>query len=214
MVTIYLTRHGETDWNLTKKIQGPKSSRLTKRGIQQAKDLKNYFNKEKIRFDKIFCSPTIRTKEMLKIIFHDYKNQKNIFLESNIEERLHSDLIGLTKIDIEIKVKKKVKQRLSWELYFEGTDRSILTNHFPNDEQLNRVETRIINFTEKLSFLSNGALVLIIGHSIFNQFLLEFFKFKTIGKNQFDDFQKNNEIRILKLDKSLKLKSMKKIFVG
>ena len=38
MITIYLTRHGETDYNLTKRVQGPKSSRLTKKGIQQAKN--------------------------------------------------------------------------------------------------------------------------------------------------------------------------------
>ena len=36
---IYLTRHGETEWNLESRIQGSLDSRLTKRGIEDAKRL-------------------------------------------------------------------------------------------------------------------------------------------------------------------------------
>ena len=40
MVTVYLTRHGQTVWNLDKRLQGSGNSELTDHGIEQAEQLK------------------------------------------------------------------------------------------------------------------------------------------------------------------------------
>ena len=40
MVTVYLTRHGQTVWNLDKRLQGSGNSDLTDHGIEQAEQLK------------------------------------------------------------------------------------------------------------------------------------------------------------------------------
>ena len=37
--TIYLVRHGQTNWNILGKTQGHGNSNLTEKGINQAKDL-------------------------------------------------------------------------------------------------------------------------------------------------------------------------------
>ena len=37
--TIYLVRHGQTNWNILGKTQGHGNSDLTEKGIDQAKDL-------------------------------------------------------------------------------------------------------------------------------------------------------------------------------
>lgn len=37
--TVYVTRHGETEWNVAKRMQGRKNSTLTENGILQAKQL-------------------------------------------------------------------------------------------------------------------------------------------------------------------------------
>ncbi len=39
--TIYVTRHGETEWNLAKRMQGRTNPALTENGIIQAKQLGN-----------------------------------------------------------------------------------------------------------------------------------------------------------------------------
>ncbi|MFW7395453.1 histidine phosphatase family protein, partial [Vagococcus fluvialis] len=49
MKTIYLTRHGQTLFNLQHKIQGFCDSPLTELGINQAKIAKEYFIREGIK---------------------------------------------------------------------------------------------------------------------------------------------------------------------
>ncbi|HBQ75353.1 MAG TPA: histidine phosphatase family protein [Exiguobacterium sp.] len=39
MPTLYMTRHGETEWNLEKRMQGWEDSPLTEKGRQNARDL-------------------------------------------------------------------------------------------------------------------------------------------------------------------------------
>lgn len=40
MITVYLTRHGQTVWNLDKRLQGSGNSDLTDHGVEQAEQLK------------------------------------------------------------------------------------------------------------------------------------------------------------------------------
>ncbi len=203
---IFLIRHGETDWNADKKIQGPESSRLTKLGIFQANKIKKYFEENNLSFDKIYCSSTLRTKQTINEI-----SKSNITFTSEIEERNHEDLVGMTKSDIEKRIGSKFINRLSWELYFEGTNKSILMG-LSNDETIQNVRKRLNSFFKKL-FLENNKTVLIVGHSIFNQYILEFLKFRTIGETQFGEFQKNNEIRILDLNEKFELINLDSVFV-
>ncbi|MFN8257167.1 MAG: histidine phosphatase family protein [Bacteroidales bacterium] len=56
--TIYLVRHGETEWNTERRYQGSGDSPLTKRGIEQAYLLKEYL--KKIKFDFVLSSPSNR----------------------------------------------------------------------------------------------------------------------------------------------------------
>ncbi|HOV13114.1 MAG TPA: histidine phosphatase family protein, partial [Spirochaetota bacterium] len=55
---IYLVRHGETDWNVKKLMQGWKDSPLTERGVENAKKLSNRL--KYLDFQYIFCSPANR----------------------------------------------------------------------------------------------------------------------------------------------------------
>lgn len=56
--TLYLTRHGQTEWNLLKKMQGHKDSLLTPSGVQQAEWLGERLST--IPFDAIYCSSSPR----------------------------------------------------------------------------------------------------------------------------------------------------------
>lgn len=69
--TLYLMRHGETLFNQLNKVQGACDSPLTEKGIQQAKQAKNYFQENKIEFDHLYASTQERACDTLEIIVGD-----------------------------------------------------------------------------------------------------------------------------------------------
>ncbi|MBO0430129.1 histidine phosphatase family protein [Vagococcus fluvialis] len=68
MKTIYLTRHGQTLFNLQHKIQGFCDSPLTELGINQAKIAKEYFIREGIKLEEAHSSTSERTIDTLEIL--------------------------------------------------------------------------------------------------------------------------------------------------
>lgn len=67
-MNLYLTRHGETDWNLASRIQGKTDIPLNERGRQQAAELSCALKEKEIRFDKIYTSRLLRAKETAEIV--------------------------------------------------------------------------------------------------------------------------------------------------
>lgn len=63
---IYLTRHGETEWNLMKKMHGHKNANLTQKGVEEAKKLGKSL--EDVEFDIIYSSPIERALDTAKYI--------------------------------------------------------------------------------------------------------------------------------------------------
>lgn len=72
---IYMTRHGETEWNKEGRMQGWKNSDLTEKGIENAKRLGEKL--QSVSIDKIYCSPSGRTKETAECI----KGNRSIDIE-------------------------------------------------------------------------------------------------------------------------------------
>lgn len=64
--TLYLTRHGQTEWNLMKKMQGHKDSPLTQTGVRQAQWLGERLSA--IPFDAVYCSSSHRAITTASII--------------------------------------------------------------------------------------------------------------------------------------------------
>lgn len=65
---IILIRHGETSWNVERRLQGNKDISLNENGFRQAKERARYFLNKKIIPDKIFCSNKIRAKQTAQVI--------------------------------------------------------------------------------------------------------------------------------------------------
>lgn len=68
MKTLYLMRHGETLFNVQKKIQGWCDSPLTQNGIEQAKRAGRYFKDHGISFDHAYSSTSERACDTLELI--------------------------------------------------------------------------------------------------------------------------------------------------
>lgn len=78
--TLYLMRHGQTRFNLQKRIQGACDSPLTEEGIEQARLAKDYFEREGIVFDEVYSSTQERACDTAEIVSgrSDYIRLKGI----------------------------------------------------------------------------------------------------------------------------------------
>lgn len=88
---IYLVRHGQTDWNILKKVMGRCDEVLNEKGKKQALQTKDKLSD--IEIDFIISSPLLRTKETSIIINKD-KNVEIIY-DDRIIERDFGEFEGM-----------------------------------------------------------------------------------------------------------------------
>jgi probable phosphoglycerate mutase len=103
--TVYLVRHGETEWNKEGKFQGCTDIHLSDNGMNQAGYLKEAL---KDQFDLIYTSPLKRAVHTAEIICEDEKNQKPIIL-TDIREIAFGEWEGLTIHQIREQYPKEYK---------------------------------------------------------------------------------------------------------
>ena len=63
---LYIIRHGKTDWNNKKKLQGKTDIPLNEEGRKMAKEAGERY--KDIHFDVCYCSPLIRAKETADLL--------------------------------------------------------------------------------------------------------------------------------------------------
>ena len=64
---LFILRHGQTDLNLARKVQGHMDVDLNATGIEQAEDLAKVVREKNLRFDAIYCSPLRRALDTCEI---------------------------------------------------------------------------------------------------------------------------------------------------
>ena len=99
-MSIFVIRHGKTDWNTLSKIQGQSNIELNEIGIKQAEEVRDKIEKKNI--DLIICSPLDRTKQTAEII------NKNLKLPIKYNDKLKERNFGI----YEGKTSKEVEK---WE---------------------------------------------------------------------------------------------------
>ncbi len=65
---IYLMRHGETDWNLQRRLQGQKDIPMNENGIRQMSELAARMRDRGFSFDRIVSSPLRRALDSAEIV--------------------------------------------------------------------------------------------------------------------------------------------------
>lgn len=96
MLTLYITRHGETEWNKEKRMQGWLDSNLTEDGKNSAISLGERL--KEIEFTAIFSSPSGRTKTTTELI----KGNRDIpiYYDDNLKEMHLGQWEGQTQSSI------------------------------------------------------------------------------------------------------------------
>ncbi len=141
-MALYYIRHGLTDWNLEKRIQGHSDICLCEDGIKQAYEAKALM--KEIKIDKIYCSPLTRVKQTCDIV-NELWNAP-ITYEERIKERYFGDYEG--KI-----LKPKVDM---WN--FDAPD------VVPNGENLCSFFDRVQTFLKEIEEEIQNQNILIVAH--------------------------------------------------
>lgn len=149
---IFVTRHGQTDWNVLEKIQGQTDTELNDVGRQQAKEISELIRNEAI--DLIISSPLNRAKETAQII---NKNLNvNIIEDNRLMERKFGKNEGLTKNDIQ-----KLKQ-INPEINDVWNYKKNI--NFNDIETMQEFCNRIYNFLDDITKKYNDKNVLLVTH--------------------------------------------------
>ena len=89
---IYITRHGESQWNVECKVQGITDTPLTSKGIEQAHELAKKIKESGIKIDEILHSPLSRAADTAKIIAEE--NGLPLTLEPRLVEQNFGEYEG------------------------------------------------------------------------------------------------------------------------
>ena len=138
---IYVTRHGQTDWNVQGKTQGRADIELNEVGIKQAKQTKEEL--KNIDIDLIICSPLKRAKKTAEII-NEGRNIQIIF-DNQIIERNFGEFEG-----------KKIKFDEFWD--YNAHPR------YQRAETIQEIISRISNFLDKIKEEYKDKNVLLVTH--------------------------------------------------
>ncbi len=148
--TIYLTRHGETEWNEKKIVQGQSDIPLNEKGKLQAKQLGDEL--KETHFDAVFSSDLLRAKDSAEIIVSG--KQLKVETTNALRERFFGRFEGrpleeMRKTLGETMVVPKAKQE------------KLKLDDVENDED---VMSRLIPFMKKVATINLGKNVLMVTH--------------------------------------------------
>lgn len=180
--TIYVFRHSETDDNFNRIFSGRRDSKLTPRGIEQAKTLA--FKLKDKHFDLAYSSPLSRCRDTLSEVLK-YHPDVHTILEPLLLERDYGVLTGKSKVqlmkeDFELAVK-----------YRRGYDFPLPGGESLKDVQEKRVYPFCKRLTQELKNVKKNIVICCTNNTM--RIIRMFFEKLTIEEmqtleNPFDDF--------------------------
>ena len=153
--TLYIARHGETEWNIEHRIQGRGDSPLTSKGIQQAKDLAQKLRH--IHFDAVFSSDLTRAKRTAEVIALD--KELAVITAQALRERAFGSFEGKTDSEFTQELQDLLDQRD--QLVDEARFKFKLHPEIETDEE---IVSRSLVYLREIAVSNTGKTVLIVTH--------------------------------------------------
>ena len=163
MNKLYIVRHGKTDWNELKLLQGKTDIELNEEGKKQAKELSKIIDLDKI--DVCISSPLKRTKETALLIT---ENKIPIIYDDLLLERGFGNYEG-KPIKFEL-----IEKQWDYKLNYQEE----------NVESIQECLERSKKFLEKINKTYQNANILIVSHGS----LIKTLHFNLIGYDENTDF--------------------------
>ena len=142
-MNLYITRHGQTDGNVNKIMDGIRDIDLNETGKEQAKITRD--NLKDIKFDLIICSPLSRTKHTMEII---NVNNYPVIYDDRIKERDCGEFTG------------KGFESLDRDLYWNYYDKT----KYEKAESIEHLFNRVYDFLNEIKEKYKDKTILLVTH--------------------------------------------------
>jgi probable phosphoglycerate mutase len=153
IMILYVTRHGETDANALRQIQGRRDIPLNATGIAQAEELKTRL--KTVRFDRIYTSPLSRARKTAEIVNSD--RQVPLIVDDRLIEMSYGDLEGTSTSSFEAYERKDFSR-------------------YPHGESFLDVAARVYPFIDELKRRHPDETILIVGHIGVDRIIASYFE--------------------------------------
>lgn len=166
--TIYLTRHGQTEWNVQNRMQGHKDSSLTPLGVMQAEWLnRGLLNTE---LDAVYSSSSPRALRTAEIV----RGERSVPLTACDEFKEIGMGVWEGRESSEIQLQDPEQHRYFWE-----NPESFAVQ---GSETFAEVQTRALNKLLEITRQHEGQTVLIVTHTVVIKVLMAHFEPRAMEK--------------------------------
>ncbi|WP_242661377.1 histidine phosphatase family protein [Alkaliphilus metalliredigens] len=188
-MNLYIVRHGETEWNTQRRMQGWQDSNLTERGIEDARALHDHLIK--VEFDSIYASPSSRAFKTAELIKGERKLK--IIKDDNIREIGLGNWEGKTTEEIE-QMDPKAYQHF-WK-----------APHLYNRESVETftcVQKRALKTINKLIEEESAGNILIVTHAVTVKTIMGHFQKQSLEKLWEPPFIQNTSVSLIRIENNL-----------
>lgn len=194
MTIVYITRHGETEWNKAMRFQGNKNSELTEKGLRGAGMLSERM--EDIEIDCIAASPLKRAYQTAEII----KGDKNIDIVKydGLKEINLGDFEGMTYKEIEVSHGEQLK----------NIEENPLGNCYPNGESMYEFYDRVVKTFDSIIEEYKGRKILIVAHGGVVKCIECYYRKKPIHKDWMGSVVSNCSLTCIEVDEKNNIKEI------
>ncbi len=184
--TLYVTRHGETEWNVAKRMQGRRNSNLTETGMLQAKQLGVHI--KDIPLHAIYSSPSGRTMHTAELI----KGERNIpiIADKHFYEINMGTWEGQMLADLEVQFPEEV------HTFWNEPHRFCSTS----GENFFDVHSRVMAGVNLLLEKHKGESILIVSHAAAAKLLVGHFAGLSVEKVWDDPFMHSASLSIIEFE--------------
>jgi uncharacterized phosphatase len=156
LTTIYIVRHGETEWNAAGRIQGGMAdSPLTETGKKQAAEIREKF--KSVHFDALFSSDLLRAKHTAEIIA--LERQLVVNTTNLIRERMYGKFEGRLAHEYQ-QENKEIFEKIRVLEWKERRKMKVLEDLETEEGLCNRM----IIFMREIAATYTGKTVLVVSH--------------------------------------------------
>ena len=152
MLTLHFFRHGQTNFNAEKRVQGQFDSVLTELGIAQAKELRSQI--EALNLNAIYASTNVRARHTAQIL------TKNLMLEIKLKDGLREIMMGPWQERLYLEVAKNSPDEM--ENFIKTPDKFALKGA----ETFAQVQSRGVKTIEAILASEKTGHVLIVSHGV------------------------------------------------
>ena len=151
----YVVRHGETEWNAKKILQGQKDSPLTTKGRKQVKETAKLLSH--IKFEAVFSSDLGRTYQSAKIL----TSKKDVEIKTTrlLRERNFGKFAG-KKVDY---FRSQLKKALEYQKKLNQAE-SLRYQLHPEIETSKQIAERVIRFIKTTALTYPEKNILVVTH--------------------------------------------------